>query len=80
MGSEKAPVTLVEFVDLQCPFCTEFQKDVLPELKRRYIDTGKLRLSVIDFPLPSHAYAETAAAFARCAGAQGKYWIARRPT
>ncbi len=56
------------------PFCIQFHKDVFPELKRQYIDTGKLRFAVFDFPLPSHVYAVPAALFARCAGLQGKYW------
>jgi protein-disulfide isomerase len=74
LGSASAPVTLVEFVDLQCPFCAQFQSRVLPELKTKYIETGKLRLAVFDFPLESHVYAAPAAAFAVCAGKQGKYW------
>ncbi|HKW89976.1 MAG TPA: thioredoxin domain-containing protein [Candidatus Acidoferrales bacterium] len=74
LGNDKAPVTLVEFVDLQCPFCTEFQRDVFPQLNRKYIGTGKLRFAVFDFPLPSHAYATSAAQLALCAASQGKYW------
>jgi protein-disulfide isomerase len=74
IGSDKAPLTLIEFVDLQCPYCTQFHNDVLPEITRKYIDTGKLRFAAFDFPLPSHAYALPAAIFARCAGMQGKYW------
>jgi len=76
LGSSSAPVTLVEFLDLQCPFCAQFHKAALPELKRKYIDTGKVRLAVMDLPLESHAYAVPAAAFAWCAGKQGKYWEA----
>ena len=74
IGSDKAPLTLVECVDLQCSYCMQFHKDVLPEISRKYIDTGKLRFAALDFPLPSHAYALPAAIFARCAGSQGKYW------
>jgi len=74
LGSDKAPVTLLEFVDLQCPFCMQFRTDILPKLKEKYIANGKLRFAVVDFPLPSHAYSLPAAIFARCAGSQGKYW------
>jgi protein-disulfide isomerase len=74
IGRDNAPLTLVEFVDLECPFCIQFHNDVLPELRRKYIDTGKLKFVVFDFPLPSHEYALPAATFTRCAGAQGKYW------
>lgn len=74
LGSDNAPVTLVEFLDLQCPFCMEFHRAILPELRQKYIDAGKLRLAVSDFPLESHVYAIRAAVFAKCAGKQGKYW------
>jgi protein-disulfide isomerase len=74
IGSDKAPLTLVEFVDLQCSFCIQFHNEILPELRRKYIDTGKLKFAVLNFPLPSHVYAAQAAAFARCAEPQGKYW------
>jgi protein-disulfide isomerase len=76
LGSSTAPLTLVEFVDFECPFCSQFHSQIFPELKRKYIDTGILRFVVSDFPLPSHAYAFTAAKFARCAEFQGKYWEA----
>ena len=74
LGEAGAPLTLVEFVDLQCPFCIEFHNETFPELRRKYIDTGKLRFAVLEFPLPSHVYAEAAAEMAECAGRQGSYW------
>lgn len=74
LGRETAPITLVEFVDLECPFCIQFHNDVFPELRRKYIETGKLRFVVFNFPLPSHPYADPAAKLAVCAGLQGKYW------
>jgi protein-disulfide isomerase len=46
----------------------------LPRIKQTYIDTGKVRYEIKDFPLPSHANAPKAAEAARCAGAQGAYW------
>ena len=76
IGSDKAPLTLVEFVDLQCSFCIYFHNEILPDLKHKYIDTGKLRFAVFDFPLPSQPYSSPAAKFVRCAGLQGKYWQA----
>ena len=45
-GSPKAPVTMVEFADLQCPFCAQYHRDVFPTLLRRYVRTGKLRLEL----------------------------------
>lgn len=46
LGSPKAPVTMVEFADLQCPFCAQYQRDVFPTLLNRYIRTGKLRVEL----------------------------------
>ena len=46
LGSPKAPVTLVEFADLQCPFCAQYHRDVFPTLLKRYIRTGKLRVEL----------------------------------
>jgi protein-disulfide isomerase len=66
MGAEKAPVTIVEYASMTCPHCAFFQENTFPELKKRYIDTGKVRYIAREFPLDSLA----AAAFmlARCAG------------
>lgn len=46
LGSPKAPVTMVEFADLQCPFCAEYHRDVFSDLVKRYVRTGKLRLEL----------------------------------
>jgi protein-disulfide isomerase len=46
LGSPDAPVTMVEFADLQCPFCAEYHHQVFPELLKRYVRTGKLRLEL----------------------------------
>ncbi|MGH9756804.1 MAG: DsbA family protein [Candidatus Acidiferrales bacterium] len=74
LGKDTAPVTLVEFLDLECPFCIWFHNVVFPEIRREYIDTGKLRFVVFSFPLPSHPYSDPAARLVDCAGLQGKYW------
>jgi protein-disulfide isomerase len=44
LGSPKAPVTMVEYIDLQCPFCRAFELDVMPQVVRGYVKTGKLRV------------------------------------
>ena len=46
LGSPKAPVTMVEFADLQCPFCAEYHHNVFPALLDRYVRTGKVRLEL----------------------------------
>ena len=65
MGKADAPVTVIEFASLTCPHCAEFQRDVLPDFKKDYIDTGKAKLIYRDYPLDSLALA--AAMIARCA-------------
>jgi protein-disulfide isomerase len=50
-GSPAAPVTIVEYASLTCPHCRRFHKDVFPELKRDYIDTGKVRFILREFPI-----------------------------
>lgn len=51
LGSPKAPVTVLEFFSLTCPHCGEFATDVMPEVKAKLIDTGKVRFVYHDFPL-----------------------------
>jgi protein-disulfide isomerase len=77
IGRADAPVTLVEFADYQCPFCKKFHTDAYAELKKNYIDTGKLRFVSRDLPLEFHPFALKAAEAARCAGDQNKYWELR---
>jgi protein-disulfide isomerase len=74
LGSARAPIGIVEFSDLQCPFCRRSHQGTLSDLKARYIDTGKVRFCYRDFPLDGHALAAPAAVAARCAGHQGAYW------
>jgi protein-disulfide isomerase len=74
LGPEDAPVTIIEFTDLQCPYCARFATQTFPQLRRNYIDTGLVRYASRDLPLPGHAYAVTAAVATRCAGEQGRFW------
>jgi protein-disulfide isomerase len=64
IGKADAPVTIVEYSSLSCPHCAAFHRDVLPALKSEYIDTGKARYVVREFPLNEAALA--GAVIARC--------------
>ena len=77
LGRPDAPLTMVEFTDLQCPFCRQYVTVTFEQLKKDWIDTGKLRYISRDFPLDFHAQAMPAARAARCAGEQGKFWEVR---
>ena len=77
LGSSEAPLTLVEFTDYQCPFCSRFSGTTLEELKTVYIDTGQVRLVSRDLPLAMHDNAMRAANAARCAAEQDYYWEMR---
>lgn len=74
LGRQDAPVMLIEFTDLQCPYCARFALQTFPQLKRDYVDTGKLRYAARDLPLSFHPFAIPAAIASRCAGEQGRYW------
>jgi len=65
LGDPAAPITIIEYASLTCPHCARFANDVLPELKREWIDTGKAKLVLRDFPLDEPAL--RAAMIARCA-------------
>ena len=88
LGNPDAPITIVEYASLTCPHCAHFTNDVLPELKKKWIDTGKAKLVLRDYPLDEPAL--RAAMIARCAppdrfyaytdmffGAQDKWVTAR---
>ena len=77
LGNKDAPLTVVEFTDYQCPFCQSFHLKSFPELKKNYIDTGKVRFYSRDLPLDFHANAMRAAQAARCANDQGQFWKIR---
>ena len=74
-GDKNAKLTLVEFTDYQCPFCSRHLRDTFPQIDNDYIKTGKVRYVLREFPLESiHPLAVKAAEAAGCAGEQGKYW------
>ncbi|MFN4182613.1 MAG: DsbA family protein [bacterium] len=73
-GSADAPVVIVEFTDYQCPFCGRHFRETLPLIRREYVEKGKVKYVLKDYPLDFHPQAKPTALAARCAGAQGKYW------
>lgn len=77
LGSKNAPLTIVEYTDYQCPFCQRFHVTAFNELKKAYIDTGKVRFYSRDLPLEFHPNAMRAAMAGRCAGEQGQFWKLR---
>jgi protein-disulfide isomerase len=65
LGDPKAPVTMIEYASLTCPHCAHFSTQILPEVKKKWIDTGKVKLIYRDFPLDQ--VAAKAAQIAECA-------------
>ncbi|HEY6631236.1 MAG TPA: DsbA family protein [Rhizobiaceae bacterium] len=64
LGKADAPVTIVEYASMTCPHCAQFHATALPELKTKYIDTGKVRLIFREFPFDPRA--EAGFMLARC--------------
>ena len=74
-GEANATVTLIEFSDYQCPYCSRHARNVMPEIVAEYVDTGKVKYVMFEDPIPSlHKNAYGASYAALCAGDQGKYW------
>jgi protein-disulfide isomerase len=73
-GNGQATVAVIEYSDFQCPYCSRFTLETLPEIDRTYVQTGRVKLAFKHLPLPIHAQAQKAAEAAECAGVQGKFW------
>jgi len=73
-GRPDAPVTVIEYGDFQCPSCAAFATQQEALFDQRYVESGKVRFIYHDFPLLQHNNAVIAAAAARAAGEQGKFW------
>jgi len=74
MGDPKAPVTMIEYASMTCPHCAHFQEVTFPEIKKRYIDTGKVRYILRDFPLDNLAGAAFVLAHCAAKDNAGKYY------
>lgn len=89
IGSENAPITVIEYASMTCPHCAHFSETTFPELKKRYIDTGKVRFLFREFPLDQLAFAGFL--LARCVPpdkylpmvetlfAQQRDWVVQKP-
>jgi protein-disulfide isomerase len=74
-GSPKAPVTVYEMSDFQCPYCRRFAEETFPSVDRSYISAGKVRWIFINFPLTDiHPHAAAAAQLGLCAAKQNGFW------
>jgi protein-disulfide isomerase len=74
LGDEDATITMIEFTDYQCPFCSRHFQQTYGQIVQNYVDTGKVKLVVRDFPLSFHPNAQKAAEATECADDQGKFW------
>jgi len=66
LGADEAPVKIKIFSSLTCPHCADFHINVLPEIKKKYVDSGKVQLVFIDFPLDQAAF--NASKLLHCSG------------
>lgn len=71
LGKPDAPITIIEYASLTCPHCAHFEDQVLPQIEKKWIDTGKAKLVMRDFPLDQRAL--QAEALARCVPPQNYY-------
>jgi protein-disulfide isomerase len=75
LGRASARVALIEYSDFKCPYCGAFARDTWPDLRRQYVDTGKVRFIFRNLPLDRlHPLARQIAQTATCADRQGKFW------
>jgi protein-disulfide isomerase len=89
LGDANAPITVIEYASMTCPHCAHFSMTTFPELKKRYIDTGKVRFIFREFPLDRLALAGFV--LARCVSpdkyfpvietlfAQQRDWVVQKP-
>ncbi|WP_199551500.1 DsbA family protein [Streptomyces sp. N35] len=72
-GRADAPVVMIEYADFKCGFCGKFARDTEPDLVKKYVDAGKLRIEWRNFPIFGKE-SEAAARGAWAAGQQGRFW------
>ena len=67
-GLQGASLAIIEYGDLECPFCGIYQREVYPKIMQAYVASGRARYYFENFPLPMHPHAEGAAIATSCAG------------
>lgn len=73
-GAATASIWLVEISDFQCPYCKQWHDESYASIDREYVQTGKVRLAYLNFPLEMHRNARAASEAAMCASVQNKFW------
>jgi len=73
LGDPNAPVTLVEFADFNCGYCGKWTQETLPLIEEKYIETGKVRMAYVHYPILG-ADSMAAAEGAECAAEQNSFW------
>ena len=74
-GNSAAPIWLIEVSDFQCPYCKRWHDETYQAIDKEFVQTGKIRLAFLNFPIPSiHPNALAASEAAMCASVQGKFW------
>ncbi|MFQ4147693.1 thioredoxin domain-containing protein [Arthrobacter sp. LAPM80] len=73
IGAVDAPVVMIEYSDFRCPFCGVYARKTQPEIIKKYVDAGQLRIEWRDLPVLGEASVNAAVA-ARAAGAQDLFW------
>jgi protein-disulfide isomerase len=74
LGSDSAPVEIVEFADFECPACARFAILEMPYVRDSLVSTGRLKWRFMDFPLQGHTNSPPAHLAAACAGEQGRFF------
>jgi protein-disulfide isomerase len=74
-GNTAAPIWLIEVSDFQCPYCKRWHDETYQAIDKEFVQTGKVRLAFLNYPIPSlHPNAVAASEAAMCASVQGKFW------
>jgi protein-disulfide isomerase len=74
LGKENAPIWLLIVSDFQCPYCKQWHQETWHAVQKEFVETGKVRVAYVNFPLGIHPNAKPAARYAMCASSQQKFW------